>query len=637
MSSDDQPHKGSPGRDPLRGQLAGDPDDDTEPGPADLRYQILADRHAEAESPPSTGPAPVTDIEELGRLLIELGIIRQDELAALIAGIPPAEGALGLSRRLQKSGRLTAYQAAALHQGKSRGLQVGNYLILDRLGAGGMGVVFKARHRRLGRVVALKILPPSAARDRSFVQRFQREVEVAARLEHPHIVAALDASEDRGLHFLVMEYVEGRDLYRLVRTRGPLPIAMAIDFLIQAARGLNAAHSRGIVHRDIKPSNLIVDAAGTLRVLDLGLARLVDPSPTYARTACGPLTGTGIYMGSADYMAPEQAEDSRRADHRSDIYSLGCTLHFLVTGREPFTGDTLLKRLMAHQLQPPPILRDARPDAPQALEVAFQQMMAKRPDDRPESMAAVIGLLEPIRSVAAVAPPARLMVFEGGVPVQPAPAKLTQDSSIFAHLAGATNPLAGLAKEVDAVDPLAASPGGRHPSPTTPQPTRFEPVRRPVRLADRKPLCFDQGQLHELWREAQAGVQRRQGHPAASPRHVAVGPHRLRVVPSVRGGAAGQIAIQVLPEKQIDLLIPAVCHQGEPDRPLLAIWVYSDQSLVIVSVDLSGRDRYVVWQASRAYEFHFATAADLVHELFDLAMELPDQFDTVLSHWTKPV
>ena len=286
-------------------------------------------------------------------------MIGEEELDALAAGVPESEGILGLARALQKSGRLTAYQAAALYQGKSRGLLIGNYLILDKLGAGGMGVVFKGRHRRLGRVVALKILPPSFARDKTAVARFKREVEAAGRLKHPNIVAALDADEDRGVHFLVMEYVEGRDLDHVVRQRGPLPIVQAVDFLVQAARGLEAAHAEGIVHRDIKPSNLMLDSAGVVRVLDLGLARFVDASNPFGQAAggAGRLTESGMYMGTVDYMAPEQAEDSRRADHRADIYSLGCTLHYLLTGREPFVGETILKRLMAHQERPAPLLR----------------------------------------------------------------------------------------------------------------------------------------------------------------------------------------------------------------------------------------------------------------------------------------
>ncbi len=190
-------------------------------------------------------PTGVADLAEFRAALIEIGLFDETELDALASAIPESEGVLGLARILQQAGRLTRYQAAALYQRKSRGLLIGNYLILDKLGDGGMGVVFKARHRKLGRVVALKILPPSFARDRNAVLRFKREVEAAGRLKHPNIVAALDADEDRGVHFLVMEYVEGSDLDHVVRQRGQLPLAQAIDFLIQAARGLEAAACPG--------------------------------------------------------------------------------------------------------------------------------------------------------------------------------------------------------------------------------------------------------------------------------------------------------------------------------------------------------------------------------------------------------
>ena len=230
----------------------------------------------------------VADLAEFRRAVIDIGLIDETELETLASAIPGAEGVLGLARVLQQAGRLTRYQAAALYQRKSRGLLIGNYLILDKLGRGGMGMVFKARHRRLGRVVALKILPPSFARDKTAVQRFKREVEAAGRLKHPNIVAALDADEDRGVHFLVMEYVEGSDLDHVVRHRGQLPLGQAVDFVIQAARGLEAAHSQGIVHRDIKPSNLMLDGAGTVRVLDLGLARIVDASNPFGQAAGRP-------------------------------------------------------------------------------------------------------------------------------------------------------------------------------------------------------------------------------------------------------------------------------------------------------------------------------------------------------------
>jgi serine/threonine protein kinase/WD40 repeat protein/tetratricopeptide (TPR) repeat protein len=349
----------------------------------------------EAESRGAAATRGVAEVAEFSRALIEIGLIDEKELEAF--GVNLGEGVLGLSRRLIKVGKLTPYQAAAIYQKTSRGLLIGNYLILDKLGQGGMGVVFKATHRRLGRVGALKILPPSFARDQSAVMRFRREVEAAGRVKHPNLVAAVDADEDRGVHFLVMEYVDGRDLDRIVADRGPMPVNEAVDCMIQAARGLEAAHAQGIIHRDIKPGNLMLDASGTVRVLDLGLARIVDATNPFNKTAAGRLTQSGMYMGTIDYMAPEQAEDSHRVDHRADIYSLGCTLFYLLTGREPFPEATVLKRMVAHMERPAPSLRASRPDVPLGIESAYQKMMAKRPEDRPASMTEVIAYLQAAR------------------------------------------------------------------------------------------------------------------------------------------------------------------------------------------------------------------------------------------------
>ena len=173
-----------------------------------------------------------------------------------------------------------------------------------------------------------------------------------------------------------------------------MPVSQAVDCVLQAARGLEAAHAQGIIHRDIKPGNLILDSAGTVRVLDLGLARIVDANNPFNKTAAGRLTQSGMYMGTVDYMAPEQAEDAHRVDHRADIYSLGCTLYFLMTGREPFPGDTVLKRLLAHMEREAPSLRASRPEVSMALESCYLKMMAKRPDDRPRSMTEVIAFLQ---------------------------------------------------------------------------------------------------------------------------------------------------------------------------------------------------------------------------------------------------
>jgi serine/threonine protein kinase len=379
----------------------------------------------------------VANLDEFSRALVAIGLISDEEIKSFAAD--SAEGVLGLSRALVKAGKLTPYQAAAVYQRKSRGLLIGNYIILEKLGQGGM--VFKARHRRLGRLGALKILPPSFARDRNAVMRFRREVEAAGRVKHPNVVAAIDADEDRGVHFLVMDYVEGRDLDRVVRDRGPMTVVEAIDSLIQAARGLEAAHAQAIIHRDIKPRKLVRDSAGTVRVLDLGLARTFDVAKAFNRTAGGRRTESGMYMGTIDYMAPEQAEDSHRVDHRADIYSLGCTLYYLLTGREPFPGETVLKQMIAHKERPAPSLRVARPGVPPKLDAAYQRMMAKRPNDRPASMTEVISILEDCKTQAVLAKPSpdesrrrrpELLAFNETPLTQPPPATL-RDPSLFAR------------------------------------------------------------------------------------------------------------------------------------------------------------------------------------------------------------
>jgi serine/threonine protein kinase len=343
------------------------------------------------------GACALISLAEFRRALTDLDLIDQAELDRF--ALSPDEVSR-LAGALVRAGKLSAYQAAALAQGKSKGLKIGPYLILDKRGQGGMGVVFKARHRPTGHVVALKVLPPSFGRDRDAVLRFRREIEVAARLDHGNIVAALDASEDRGVHFLAMEFIDGQDLDSLVSSAGPLPVELALDCTIQAARGLAVAHAQGIIHRDIKPGNLMLDNAGVVKVLDLGLARVLEATSPLGKSLAGSLTRTGAYMGTVDFTAPEQADDAKKADHRADIYSLGCTLYFLLTGRPPFSEQTLLKKLIAHQERPAPTLAAARKDVSPALEQAYQAMMNKRPQDRPQSMAAVIEALEASHSPA---------------------------------------------------------------------------------------------------------------------------------------------------------------------------------------------------------------------------------------------
>jgi eukaryotic-like serine/threonine-protein kinase len=314
------------------------------------------------------------------------------ELHALIATLPenrrPQDGEQ-LARELVRQKKLTAYQAQQIYSGRGKSLVLGNYVVLDKLGQGGMGMVLKAEHRRMERLVALKVLSPKVVRTPEALRRFQREVKAAARLEHANIVTAYDADEAGGTHFLVMQYVAGTDLSALVKEKGPLPLGQALDCTLQAARGLQYAHEHGVVHRDIKPANLLLDRQGTVKILDMGLARLESAGAEQDR-----LTGTGQIMGTIAYMAPEQAMDTKHADARADIYSLGITLWYLLTGRAVYGGETAVEKLMAHQTQPIPSRQQACPQVSPELQAVFAKMLAKTPATRYQTMTEVIADLE---------------------------------------------------------------------------------------------------------------------------------------------------------------------------------------------------------------------------------------------------
>jgi serine/threonine protein kinase len=267
---------------------------------------------------------------------------------------------------------------------------VGEYTLVEELGSGGMGRVFKAIHRQMRRTVAIKLLPPSLVQSTESVERFQREIQALAKLSHPNIVGIHDAGATDGTYYYVMDLIDGEDLARLVKKRGPLPLEQALNYIRQAARGLEYAHWQGIVHRDIKPSNLILDHEGTVKILDLGIARF---QPQSSETV-DDLTKTGCILGTVDYMPPEQALDTRRADHRADIYSLGCTLYFLLTGQPIYGGNTVMERLVGHREHPVPSLRKACPHTPPWVNRAFQKMVAKKTEDRYQTASEVVAALE---------------------------------------------------------------------------------------------------------------------------------------------------------------------------------------------------------------------------------------------------
>ena len=279
------------------------------------------------------------------------------------------------------------------------GTQLGPYEILEELGAGSMGSVFKARHSRLGRLVALKVLPAEMLQHRPSVARFEREMHAAGQLQHPHVVQAFDAGDFGGIPYLAMEFVDGENLQQYVDRQGPLPISEACRLVQEAAAGLGAAHEIGLIHRDIKPLNLLVTRSGQLKILDLGLARFVQED----LHGLG-LTGTGDCFGTVDYMPPEQWEDAHKCDSRTDLYALGCTLYFTLTGLPPYSGDhypTVPSKMRGHLHASPPDLRLIRPDVPDALAVLCQKLLAKQPAKRLQSATELVDALSEWSSVAA--------------------------------------------------------------------------------------------------------------------------------------------------------------------------------------------------------------------------------------------
>ena len=331
----------------------------------------------------TTAPAQVQDLIELIR---KSGVLSPAEISTLPT-LP--DNPMQAATILVQQGVLTKFQARMLLAGKSRGFRLGNYIIREQIGTGGMGSVYLAEHQDIKRKVAVKVLNLAAAENRLSLERFLREAKTAASLDHPNIVKLFDVARDGETRYLVMEYIEGLTLEEMIKT-GQVPTARAVDYIIQAAMGLQHAYERGIVHRDIKPANLIVGKDEVLRILDMGLARPVEQNS-------GSLTehlDRGAVVGTADYVAPEQALNEPNVDVRADIYSLGVTFFALVAGRPPFDGSTANK-LLSHQLKTAPSLTSLDKTFPPKLSQIIIKMMEKKPGNRYQTPAELIQALEP--------------------------------------------------------------------------------------------------------------------------------------------------------------------------------------------------------------------------------------------------
>lgn len=381
--------------------------------------------------------------------LLENG--QRRELARLQDAFPDARG---LAQELVRRDWLTAFQVNQLAQGKGAALALGQYVLLDRLGEGAMGQVFRARQRSLQRIVAVKVIRKECMSNPRLIERFKREMLIAGQLSHPNIVRAYDADQVNGTYFIAMEYIDGVDLSQLVRHNGPLAIAQACAYIRQAAVGLDHAHERGLVHRDIKPANLLIthersqlDGAmrssgllkrshrgshldtlkrsavfvrpikadnpwGIVKILDMGLARLTDPDNGYIASN---ITQLGALMGTPEYIAPEQARDCRVSDIRADLYSLGCTFYYLLTGQVPYPNGTLTEKLLQHQYEEAEAVDEVRRTrmlaasgkrnplprsalaVPDEVRAVVRLLMAKRPKDRiqtPGELAAILAGIE---------------------------------------------------------------------------------------------------------------------------------------------------------------------------------------------------------------------------------------------------
>jgi len=339
---------------------------------------------------------PIGSVAEFVEVLRQSKLLKPaqlDELQRIL--VPRYPDTAGLAKDLVRRGWLTVFQVNQLFQAQGQELILGPYHITDYLGKGGVSQVFKAWHTGRNCVVALKVIHPKLLADPQAVARFQREMRMVTQLSHPNIVKAFDDNPIGVTQFYAMEFIQGTDLGKLVELSGPLPVEQACDVVRQVALGLQHAHEKGLVHRDIKPANIVrLHDSSQVKLLDMGLTRLRQQSNP-DDTPVHELTHQGAMMGTPDYISPEQARDARSVDIRADIYSLGCTLFYVLTGQLPFPGGSLMEKIHRHIQAPAPDTAKLRPDVPGEVAAVVARMMAKKPDDRFQVPAEVAAALSP--------------------------------------------------------------------------------------------------------------------------------------------------------------------------------------------------------------------------------------------------
>ncbi|MBA4186479.1 MAG: hypothetical protein C0467_00530 [Planctomycetaceae bacterium] len=345
----------------------------------------------------------ITTVDALIQALHDSKLLSPEQLEVAVQHFAPVRDTFAsVLKSLVERKHLSVYQLRKVIHAKAEELFLGPYIIVDKLGEGGMGRVYRARHVRMGREVALKIIRPNLLSNPIIRGRYQREVEAAGTLRHPNIVCVDDAGEANGKYYMAMEFVDGVDLSRLMKDHRTLEITEACEYVRQAALGLQHAHENGFVHRDIKPSNIIVagerhvahaKSPAIVKILDMGLVRPLGYEDV---PGAAELTRAGTVVGTPDYMAPEQAKNSSCVDARADLYSLGCTLYYLLTAQPPFPDGSPIEKLLKHQLDPAPSARVLRPDIPEAVDAIIACLTAKKPEDRFPSAAAVVQAISPL-------------------------------------------------------------------------------------------------------------------------------------------------------------------------------------------------------------------------------------------------